>query len=560
MDLALSARPVSRRFRDELEAELGLAPTYATLTSLRRLPPLRLVELLRATSGRCLLLVEEGTTEPLVPVLEAIAILSAATTIEVVRPELRTEHVSRWRAARALVGLAVASADGALTVRRRRREVRRLLAEPRVDARRGTSRRRLLFLNANLSFGLQAGGSVGHIAGVVNGLTRAGYEVTLAQVGTSPALEPSVRQMRLRTLSGLGFPPEVNGYRFQTHVVRQVERLLAGGDFGVLYQRLSAADFAGVVLSRRLELPLVVEYNGSEAWAARHWGRPLRHHQLALDCEQTMLRHAHVVVTVSDVLRADLLARGVDERRIVCHPNAFDPAQFDPGAFDAEARDRLRSGLEIPADALVFAFIGTFGRWHGVEVLARAIERLANDEAAWLERHEVHFLLVGDGDRMDEVQAVLGAEARRFTTLTGLVLQPEAPAYLAIADAFVSPHVPNPDGSPFFGSPTKLFEYMAMERPIVASDLGQIGSILRPAIRAGAAPSGEPRAGDPHRAVLVLPGDVDDLIRGIRFLTEHPNWRSSLARRAREHALAHFTWDHHVAAILATFDTVVAEH
>ncbi len=58
--------------------------------------------------------------------------------------------------------------------------------------------------------------------------------------------------------------------------------------------------------------------------------------------------------------------------------------------------------------------------------------------------------------------------------------QSEAPTYLAISDIVVSPTVPNPDGSPFFGSPTKLFEYMAMGKPIVASDLDQIGEVLTP--------------------------------------------------------------------------------
>jgi len=43
-------------------------------------------------------------------------------------------------------------------------------------------------------------------------------------------------------------------------------------------------------------------------------------------------------------------------------------------------------------------------------------------------------------------------------------------------DILLSPHVPLEDGKrPFFGSPTKLFEYMAMGNGIVASRLGQIG-------------------------------------------------------------------------------------
>jgi hypothetical protein len=56
------------------------------------------------------------------------------------------------------------------------------------------------------------------------------------------------------------------------------------------------------------------------------------------------------------------------------------------------------------------------------------------------------------------------------------------PAYLDACDILASPHVPSIDESEFFGSPTKLFEYLAMEKGIVASRLGQVGEVIvRPA-------------------------------------------------------------------------------
>lgn len=53
--------------------------------------------------------------------------------------------------------------------------------------------------------------------------------------------------------------------------------------------------------------------------------------------------------------------------------------------------------------------------------------------------------------------------------------------YLSLCDIFVSPHSLNNEKA-FIGSPTKLFEYMAMEKVIIASDLDQISDIINPAL------------------------------------------------------------------------------
>jgi glycosyltransferase involved in cell wall biosynthesis len=101
--------------------------------------------------------------------------------------------------------------------------------------------------------------------------------------------------------------------------------------------------------------------------------------------------------------------------------------------------------------------------------------------------------------------------------------------------------VPNADGSPFFGSPTKLFEYMAMERAIIASDLDQIGEVLR--------------HGD--TAWLVPPADVGALADAMSRLVDDPALGTRLGTAARREALAHHTWHAHVARTLAALEARV---
>ena len=226
---------------------------------------------------------------------------------------------------------------------------------------------------------------------------------------------------------------------------------------------------------------------------------------------------------------------------------------FDPLRFTAEERRRARSHLGVPAEADLLTFVGTFGTWHGTDVLATAIRRLIDEDQAWLESRRVHFLYVGDGSFAPRVRSILGnGLGRPFVTLAGTRPQAETPRSLAASDILLSPHVPNPDGTAFFGSPTKLFEYMAMAKPIVASDLDQIGWVLK-GWEAGRSPSG-PRRGGPGRsraAVLVEPGTWTPRRRNPA--SDRNAGRPSVRRcapRGRRLVLESFTWDSNVAALL----------
>jgi glycosyltransferase involved in cell wall biosynthesis len=358
-----------------------------------------------------------------------------------------------------------------------------------------------------------------------------------------------------------GLPPEVNLYRFQHRFAQQARGFCDDRDYAFLYHRLALGSYAGVAVSRAAGLPLVLEYNGPEAWAATHWGTPLRYAQLAKQAEAVSLAHAHLIVVVSEVLRDQLVERGVEPERITFHPNGIDPELFDPERYDEAERLALRERYGIAADAVVATFVGTFGDWHGADVLASAIRRLADEDAGWLRRHKVHFLLVGDGLKMPLVRDTLSGEAcTPFYTLTGIVRQEDAPLHLAASDLFLSPHVPNPDGTPFFGSPTKLFEYMVMGRGIVASELNQIGEVLEgsPRVSDGGLERLEQVPAPEQCALLTTPGDVAELVRAIRFMVEHPKWRDAAGERARERALGQLTWRHHVTHVLEALEEVLA--
>jgi glycosyltransferase involved in cell wall biosynthesis len=548
LNYALTVYPLSKGFRGRLEQALTATPVYLNVGELRSLSPLTAVRRLRRLDGaRLVLPIEDENSHCILPLLKAVAAVSNAREIEVRHPDLRRERISRTELLTGLAGLASASARARWDASACAREAAALFGADRLNARLGDAGD-VLYLNANLWFGVKAGGSIGHIAGVVNALKESGRSVLYASAGGRTMIREDVPMLALQAPAVFGLPYELNYYRFHRMVVSQL-RTLPPPRF--VYQRMSIANYAGVELARRWNVPLVLEYNGSEVWIAKNWGRPLRYHSIAARVEEVCLRHADVVVTISDVLRDELIEKGVAQERIVSYPNCIDPGVFDPARFSRAESLALRRKLDIPADATMVSFIGTFGQWHGADVLAEAIRRLALHQGDWLERAKLHFVLVGDGLKMPIVRETLGdPRCSRFVTLTGLVPQSDAPAYLAASDVLVSPHVANADGSRFFGSPTKLFEYMAMGKAIVASDLDQIGEVLRNSVRASDLPSRDLDPGDGRLAVLFRPGDIDGLIASLKFAAERPATRLVLGANARNEALAKYTWTHHTAAIL----------
>jgi glycosyltransferase involved in cell wall biosynthesis len=553
----LSTYPLSLPYRAELERATGAQFEYLTISELRSrltfVGMLRRLFGLRGTELR--VAIEDESSRALLPILALLAAITRVRRLLIVEENHATRRLGRLRAATGVLHLAWESVLAARSMWRSQSVLRRLLKTPRDEYPIGPGGR-VGYLNCNLWFGVKAGGSVGHISGVVNALTGLGHAVDFYTAGGRLLVNERARFVQLKAPSILAVPFEKTYYRFDSSCTRQIGHDFTSHVPAFIYQRMSIGNFTGVRLSRKFGIPLVIEYNGSEVWVARNWGRPLRYERTGNDAEEVCLRHAHLIVTISEVLADELIRRGVERERIVVYPNCIDPAMFDPAAYVPPHIARLRNSLDLDSSHTLATFIGTFGQWHGSDVLARTIASMVDTHPELFEMG-LRFVLVGDGLKMPIIREILAPpKVAKYVRLTGLVPQRDAPLYLAASDLVLSPHVANTDGSKFFGSPTKLFEYLAMARGIVASDLDQLGQVLRPAVFVRG--DGHIDASQAREAVAVLtpPGDVGALSAGIALLFRDVGLRRQLGANARAVALARYTWQHHVEAILSGLDRV----
>jgi glycosyltransferase involved in cell wall biosynthesis len=383
-----------------------------------------------------------------------------------------------------------------------------------------------LYIRATVSASTE-GGMQSHVAGFSSGAIALGHRLVWLFCGSQPS-DGKTLMIAPGTLTATRAIFETwNNLVFSFKSRSMINNGTIDTDkLDLLYQRYSRFNWTGVLLSALTGLPLFLEYNGSEVWLSRQWD-PVGLKWLLKLVEHLNLRAADRIFVVSSVERQNLIAAGVDPAKVIVNPNGVDPDKFRPDCGGNEIRRNL--GI---ADRIVVGFVGTFGPWHGAPVLARAAGLLRPGS-------NCHFLFIGTGEQLPQTESIIGS-TNTSATFTGNIPHTEMPAYLDACDILVSPHVPLADGSEYFGSPTKLFEYLAMEKAIVASNLGQVGNVIN----------------HNENGFLVEAGDPADLAAAIQKLSTDSELRSRLGVAARATAIQHFTWRRNAGRVFDALKTI----
>lgn len=109
----------------------------------------------------------------------------------------------------------------------------------------------------------------------------------------------------------------------------------------------------------------------------------------------------------------------------------------------------------------------------------------------------------------------------------GVVAYDKMPMYLSICDILILSNSWGPKNrNQFFGSPTKLFEYMSMGKAIVATNLGQVGEILE----------------HENNALLCEPGNGDEIVKAIMRYAQDKDLRTKTGENARNTVQKKYTW------------------
>jgi glycosyltransferase involved in cell wall biosynthesis len=356
------------------------------------------------------------------------------------------------------------------------------------------------------------------LAALVPRYVRRGMRVDVAYLHERPGLQDELRNAgaSLFCLGGRG--GRVRWARGTVQLIRERRPDL-------VHTTLFEADVAGRVAGTLTGVPVV------STLAAINYGRQranrsvspwkLRGAQMVDAATARLVARFHAVSgEVADTM-APLLH--VPRERIDVVPRGRDPEVL--GTRSPERAERVRAALGLGASELVILAVARHDHRKGLDVLLDAFSLVRAEEP------RARLLLTGpDGDVTARLHA-RAAELRLGDDLVVLGPRDDVPELLCLADVFVLPSTSE-------GSPGALLEAMALEAPIVATDIAAVSELM----------DGE------DAGVLVEPGRATGLADGLLRVMKDPSGASARARVARRMFLSHFTIDRVADRMLDFYD------
>jgi glycosyltransferase involved in cell wall biosynthesis len=245
--------------------------------------------------------------------------------------------------------------------------------------------------------------------------------------------------------------------------------------------------------------------------------------------ERSLLRHASRTVVVTDSFRRRVVDKGVAADQIHVIPNGVDLERYRSLGTAV-----LPGALTPPPGSFLVGYLGNFGA--GQEL------RTVLDAAALWQREapEVHVLLVGDGKEKRRVIEHASALGLWNVTIHPPIEKDLTPAFYNVCDVCLVPLAP----IPIFQEtvPSKLFEVMACERPLVASVAGEAARVVA----------------DSGGGMVTAPGDARALADAVlRLRAASCADRERMGARGRAYARAHYSRKALAGRYLAMLEALV---
>jgi len=378
-----------------------------------------------------------------------------------------------------------------------------------------------------------------HVLKVIDGLKKKGHKVFLLTINENLSLPEfkicpylTIRHKYLRFFFHrlLPFTGTINSINIFLNILR-LNKLY---QFDVIHERLGLYSYGGILASRLLHIPHIVEINGPNIEEKKMFTQDIPPIQkfTAKIIRKFCLRLTHHIIAVSSNLKNFLMENSIvkNPNKIAVLPNAADTQAFDKD-FDIAG---IKKSLDLEGKFII-VYTGTLQVLYAIEDIISALPLVLR------EIPNAILLIVGEGQAGEKLEKL--SKELKITDkvgFTGYIDHMKIPEILSIADVVVAPF--KELGMTFFGSAIKIFEYLSAGKPIVATKIGQIAEILQ----------------DQYTALLVEPSVVEEIANAIIRLAHDEQLRNYLARNAKTEAQK-YSWDKYADQLENIYTTLLED-
>jgi glycosyltransferase involved in cell wall biosynthesis len=293
--------------------------------------------------------------------------------------------------------------------------------------------------------------------------------------------------------------------------MKKIENLITG-DIVYASKPWFTSFGVGILAKLKRKRPLILDVDDWELG----WFLPFRYRKMASLSLKTIFE-ANGFLSTYFLDRVTFLANGVTVASTFLQkrfggeyiPHARDTEFLDPLKYGGE---KVKSELGVK-DEKIIMFLGSPKLHKGIEDLFHAIRGL--------ERKDVKLLIIGASNGYP-LKNHISQDIEQCVIIRGMVPFMRVPEYLACADVVVIPqkNVPSNMGQ----IPAKLFDAMAMAKPIVGTNISDMPGILQDC------------------GFIVEPNNPEDLARKIDYIFKNPGEAEEMGKKGRERCIEKYSF------------------
>lgn len=233
--------------------------------------------------------------------------------------------------------------------------------------------------------------------------------------------------------------------------------------------------------------------------------------------EKILYRKAKLIVVVSEAFKNKIVAKGVNENKIVTFSNGLDK-EFILQNVDIKTKNIFREQYNIPPKKIIISYVGNVGISQNLETIIGAAEKIEDNNILFLvvgeglekkrllwlvkERHLDNKILFLDGLPRDKIKDIYRLSDILFLQLKGLIIFNRT-------------------------IPSKIFEYLGSGVPIIYGLNGVAADILK----------------ESGNGIKIKPECDEDLVGAIRAIKDEYNLYVGMAKKGREFVIKNYMRD-----------------